>query len=204
MNILSFFIASLIFILMPGTGVIYTISTGITTGRKASVLAALGCIVGIIPHLCLNIALSFLIFQIDNKVLEVIKIVGTLYLLYLGFGMIRSKTELDFKSSQDDLKALAIVRQGFLINLLNPSLTIFFFSFLPQYVTETTKNSFLQYLILSLIFTLLSLIIFIGYAILASSVNKMIEKSQRITCILPKCFGVIFITFAIQLGFSSV
>lgn len=204
MNILSFFIFSLIIILIPGTGVIYTISTGITTGRKASVLAALGCTVGIIPHLCLSIAVSSLIFQINNKVLDIIKIAGVFYLLYLGIGMIISKTELDFKSSESDLKALAIIRQGILINLLNPKLTIFFFSFLPQYVSETTKNSLLQYLILSLIFMLLSLIIFIGYGILACSAKKMIEKSQRATSILPKCFGVIFITFAIQLGFFSV
>ena len=204
MNTLSFFISSLIIVLIPGTGVIYTISTGITKGKKASLFAALGCTAGIIPHLCLSITLSSLILQMGSRIYYIMKIAGALYLLYLGIGMIVSKSKLNLNSSQGDLKALANVRQGILINLLNPKLTIFFFSFLPQYISSSNKNYISQCLMLGLSFMLLTLIVFIGYGILAGSAKKLIEKSPYTTNILQKCFGLIFIFFAIQLGFSSI
>jgi threonine/homoserine/homoserine lactone efflux protein len=204
MNILSFFISSTIIVLLPGTGVIYTISTGLTKGKKASVFAAFGCTAGIIPHLCLSIALSTFILHMGILAFNIIKIVGALYLLYLGIGMIASKSNLNFNHSQDDLKALAIVRQGILINLLNPKLTIFFFSFLPQYISTNNQNYFLQCLILGLAFMLLTLIVFIGYGILAGSAKIFIEKSPHIMSILQKCFGIIFVIFSIQLGVSSI
>lgn len=203
MNIISFFISSLIIVLIPGTGVIYTISTGITKGKKASIFAALGCTAGIIPHLCLSIALSSFILQMGSLAFNIVKIAGALYLLYLGIGMIASKSKLHFEHSQGELNALSIVRQGILINLLNPKLTIFFFSFLPQYISASNKNYFSQCLMLGLTFMLLTLIVFIGYGTLAGSAKKLIEKSPRTTSLLQKCFGLIFVTFAIQLGLSS-
>lgn len=204
MNILSFFISSLIIVLIPGTGVIYTISTGLTKGKKASIFASIGCTAGIIPHLCLSIALSSLILQMGSQAFNIVKIAGALYLLYLGIGMMASKSKLNFEGSPDELKTLSIVQQGILINLLNPKLTIFFFSFLPQYISVSKKNYYSQCLMLGLAFMLLTLIVFIGYGILAGSAKTFIEKSPRTTSILQKCFGLIFIAFAFQLGFSSI
>lgn len=203
MNILSFFISSLIVVLLPGTGVIYTISTGMAKGKKASIFAAIGCTAGIIPHLCLSIALSSLMFQMSSRVFNIVKIAGALYLMYLGIGMIASKSKLNFENSHSNLHALAIVQQGVLINLLNPKLTIFFFSFLPQYIITSDKNYFSQCFLLGLAFMLLTLIVFIGYGTLAGSAKKFIEKSPRMTGILQKSFGLIFVVFAIQLGFST-
>ena len=202
MNILSFFISSLIIVLMPGTGVIYTISTGITKGKQASIFAAVGCTLGIVPHLCLSIVLSSLVMQMSNSVFNIVKIAGTLYLLYLGSKMIIAKSNLSFEDSQENIKVFEIMHQAILINLLNPKLTIFFFFFLPQYISTNNKNYFVQSLMLSFIFMLLTLIVFIGYGTLAGSTKKFIEKSPRAINMLQKCFGLIFIVFAIQLGFS--
>lgn len=204
MNIISFFISSLIIVLLPGTGVIYTVSIGLTKGKKASVIAAFGCTAGIIPHLCLSIALSTFLLQMGNLAFHIVKIAGALYLLYLGIGMIASKSSLNFKHSQGDLSSLTIVRQGILINLLNPKLTIFFFSFLPQYISTSNQSYFLQCLMLGLAFMLLTLVVFIGYGILAGSAKILIEKSPHLTDILQKCFGLIFVIFSIQLGFFSI
>lgn len=204
MNLVSFYISSIVIILMPGTGFIYTISTGMARGKKAGVIAALGCTAGIIPHLYLSIALSSFILQMGNRAFNIVKIVGALYLLYLGIGMIMSKSKLNFEGSKDEIKAFAIAWQGIMINLLNPKLTIFFFSFLPQYITTSNKNYLSQSILLGLIFMLLSLFVFIGYGILAGSAKKLMDKSSRTTSILQKCFGLIFVIFAIQLGFSSI
>ena len=106
MNIVSFFISSLIIILIPGTGVIYTISTGITKGKKASVIAALGCTAGIMPHLCLSISLSSLILQMNSWAFNIVKIAGALYLLYLGIGMIVSKSKTKVRKFKGGNKSL--------------------------------------------------------------------------------------------------
>lgn len=204
MNTLSFFISSLIIVLMPGVGVIYTISTGITKGKRASVLAAIGCTAGIIPHLCLSIALSSVMLQMGNRIFNIVKIAGAFYLLYLGIRMIVAKPNLSFEDSSGNLKAFAIMRQGILINLLNPKLTVFFFSFLPQYVSTADQSYFTQSFMLGFFFMLLTLIVFIGYGILSGNAKELIKTSPRAINILQKCFGLIFVTFAIQLGFSSI
>lgn len=204
MTIIPFLISSIIIVLLPGTGVIYTISIGLTKGKKASVFAAFGCTAGIIPHLCLSIALSSFILQMGNFVFNIVKIAGALYLLYLGIGMVVSKSNLNLDNSKAESNALAIMRQGILINLLNPKLTVFFFSFLPQYISASNQNYFLQCIILGLAFMLLTLIVFIAYGTLAGSAKILIEKSPHITNMLQKCFGILFVIFSIQLGFSSI
>jgi threonine/homoserine/homoserine lactone efflux protein len=204
MNIISFFISSLIIVLLPGSGVIYTISTGITKGKKASIFAALGCTSGIIPHLCFSIVLSSLMLQMGSRIFNLVKVLGALYLLYLGIGMIASKSKVTFENTQGYLNAFATARQGLLINLLNPQLTIFFFSLFPQYISANNKDYLSQCIMLGLTFMLLTLIVFIVYGALAGSAKKFIEKSPHTTNILQKCFGIIFVILSFQLGFSSI
>ncbi len=99
MNTYTFIITSLVIILLPGIGVTYTISTGITKGRKESIIAALGCTAGIIPHLIVSIGLSSLLIKINENAFNLVKVVGALYLLYLGIEMILSKSKLDFNNN---------------------------------------------------------------------------------------------------------
>lgn len=94
MNTYNFLITSLIIILIPGTGIAYTVSEGVSRGLRASFLAAFGCTMGIIPHLCLSIMLSSLLLNMNTKVFFIMKLFGSIYLLYLGIGMIFSKTEV--------------------------------------------------------------------------------------------------------------
>lgn len=113
MNIVSFIISSVIIIVIPGTGVIYTISTGLTKGKKASLYAAFGCTLGIVPHLVISLVLSALILNLGSTVFNIVKIAGALYLLYLGVGLIISKTKLDIKGSETDLKPLRLQGRRF-------------------------------------------------------------------------------------------
>lgn len=126
MNTISFFITSFIIILIPGTGVTYTISTGITKGKKDSIFAALGCTLGIGPHLCLSIALSSFLMNMSHNAFFIIKIIGAIYLLYLGIGMIKSKTNFELENNKLGNNAGKLIRRGIFINLLNPKLTLFF------------------------------------------------------------------------------
>jgi threonine/homoserine/homoserine lactone efflux protein len=204
MNTFSFLITSFIIILIPGTGVTYTISTGITKGKRASIFAALGCTMGIIPHLCISIALSSFLMNMNNKAFLILKLIGAIYLLYLGIGMIRSKTSFELANSNSEEKASTIIRSGILINLLNPKLTLFFFSFLPQYAKSTSYNYMTECLLYGFAFMILTLLVFIGYGLLAGITNKFFINSPKRISLLQKIFGIIFIVFAIQLAFSSI
>lgn len=202
MNTYTFFITSFIIILIPGTGVIYTISVGISKGKKASILAAFGCTAGIIPHLCISIALSSLLVKMSSSAFTIMKLLGALYLLYLGAGMMLSKTKLKLENAKLENNPVPIVWRGILINLLNPKLTLFFFSFLPQYVNSNGKNYVIESLTYGLAFMILTLIVFMGYGILAGTAKKLIISSPKRINLLQKFFGIIFVVFAVQLALS--
>ncbi len=204
MNTYTFLITSLIIILIPGTGVIYTISLGMTEGRRKSIYAALGCTAGIIPHLCISIALSSLLMQLNSTVFTVMKYLGAFYLIYLGLGMMISNKTVQFSEMKTESHARAIIKRGILINLLNPKLTLFFFSFLPQYVSSDSTHYVAKSFILGVIFMVLTLIVFIGYGLLAGSARTWLCQSSMRMSILQKCFGIIFIVLAVQLAFDCI
>lgn len=200
MDTYTFVITSLIIILIPGTGVIYTVSLGMTEGRKKSIFAALGCTAGIFPHLCISTALSSLLMQMSDKVFSVMNYIGVLYLIYLGIGMIFSKGNIQFSEMRAESHASAILMRGILINLLNPKLTLFFFSFLPQYVSSDSTNYMVKSSLLGILFMVLTFIVFVGYGFLAGTAKRWLCQSPRRMSFLQKCFGTTFIAFAIQLA----
>lgn len=202
MNTFSFLITSFIIILIPGMGVIYTISTGITKGKRASIFAALGCTMGIIPHLCVSIALSSFLMKMNNKAFLFLKLIGAIYLLYLGIGMIISIPNFELANSKSEDKVSTIIRSGILINLLNPKLTLFFFSFLPQYAKSAINNYMAECLLYGFAFMILTLLVFIGYGLLAGITNKFFTNCPERISLLQKIFGIIFIVFAHQLAFN--
>jgi threonine/homoserine/homoserine lactone efflux protein len=204
MNAVSFFLSSLIIILMPGTGVVYTVSNGISGGRRAGFFAALGCTLGIVPHLCLSIALSSLMLRLSSRVFDVIKLAGAVYLLYLGIGMLRNGGSQTVGETQERGRVLEVVRRGVLINLLNPKLTVFFFAFLPQYVSSGGNGYVLRSFLLGLAFMGMTLLVFTLYAMLAGSAKRLIESTPKRMSVLQRCFGVLFVLFALKLGLSSL
>ena len=133
MNI-EFLLTSLIVILVPGTGVIYTVSAGLTQNRKAAMVAAIGCTLGIVPHLLAGIIGISALMHTSALIFRLIRYAGVAYLTYMGIGMLRSQGGLKLQENVDEINAFAIIRRGILINLLNPKLTIFFLSFLPQFI----------------------------------------------------------------------
>lgn len=204
MNTWTFVITSLIIVLIPGTGVIYTISTGIANGKKAGALAAIGCTAGIIPHLCASIALSSLLMKMSARAFCGMKLAGTVYLLYLGVKMLLSRENLTVNNNQKKEKAAAIILRGIFLNLLNPKLTLFFFSFLPQYVSTEIQNYTAEALKYGFAFMFLTLIVFIGYGVLAGLVSTLIKNYPKRLLRIQQLFGLTFIAFAIQLSVSSL
>lgn len=199
MNSLYFIITSFIIIIIPGTGVIYTISTGITQGRKSSFYAATGCTLGIIPHLCLSIFLSSFLYKMSTTTFSILKIIGAVYLIYLGICLFISKPILDLPDKSCEKRPFKILQRAILINLLNPKLSLFFFAFLPQYISETNDSYLLQSCLYGFSFMLLTWFVFIAYGIFASTLKVHINKSIKKQVLLQRIFGLIFIIFAVQL-----
>ena len=199
----SLLITSFIIILMPGTGVVYTISAGIMNGRHKSVVAAFGCTLGIVPHLCVSIVLTSMLMQMNNTVFMIMRYVGAVYLIYMGVGMIVSKDRIQFEEETETVGALSIIRRGILINLLNPKLTLFFFSFLPQYVRETEGQFVLQSAVLGIAFMIMTFVVFAIYGLLAGTARRWISRSEKRISVLQKIFGTVFIGFALKLALEN-
>ncbi len=199
----EFLITSLVVVLIPGTGVIYTISNGLFLGWRASIAAAFGCTAGIIPHLSASILGLSAILHMSALVFQVIKFAGAAYLLYLSWGMWRETGSLRFDSSLTKIGLWQIVRRGFLINILNPKLSIFFLAFLPLFVNQNASSPTLNMVLLSLMFMAMTLVVFILYGISANGVRRYVVNSPRVIIWLQRTFAATFATLGIKLAMTD-
>ena len=199
----EFLLASIVVVLVPGTGVIYTITTGLTMKSKASLLAALGCTLGIVPHILASVlGLSWLL-NMSAQVFSILKFAGAAYLLYLAWQMWREAGTLKLNQDAEESSALKIIGKAIAINLLNPKLTVFFFSFLPLFISEDTSAPAVEMLTLSAVFMGLTFIVFALYGVLASWVSEALLNSAKTVKRVQQTFALILAGFAIKLAVSE-
>jgi threonine/homoserine/homoserine lactone efflux protein len=199
----EFLLTSLVVVVVPGTGVIYTVSTGLAHRWRASILAAVGCTMGIIPHLTASILGLSTILHMSAQAFQAIKFVGALYLLYLAWSMWRESGTFNFDKSNPKKGGFQIVVKGILINILNPKLTIFFFAFLPLFVSPNSVSVTHELIALSAIFMGMTLVIFIIYGILASAISAYLMKSSKMIKGLQRFFAVVFAVMAVRLALTE-
>ena len=197
---IEFFITSLVVVLIPGTGVIYTVSTGLFLGWRASIVAALGCTFGIIPHLTASILGLSAILHTSALAFQVVKYAGVAYLLYMAWSMWRETGALSLESSSTSKSMLQIAIRGFLINILNPKLSIFFLAFLPLFVSPETATPIIQMIFLGVLFMALTLVVFVLYGLSANGVRKYIYNSQRLITWLQRSFAATFAALGVKLA----
>jgi threonine/homoserine/homoserine lactone efflux protein len=199
----EFFVTSLVVVLIPGTGVIYTVTTGLFLGWRASIAAAFGCTAGIIPHLTASILGLSAILHMSALAFQTIKYAGALYLLYLAWSMWRETGALKFNSPSSEKGLWQIATRGFLINILNPKLSIFFLAFLPLFVSPNASSPMFQMFILSAVFMAMTLGIFILYGLSAHSVRKYIVNSPNVIVWLQRSFAGIFAFLGVKLALTE-
>jgi threonine/homoserine/homoserine lactone efflux protein len=199
----EFLLTSLVVILVPGTGVIYTVSTGLAQRWKASLAAALGCTAGILPHVTASILGLSAILHMSAQTFQVIKFAGTLYLLYLAWSMWQDTGSFKFDLSAPKMDAFQIIVKGILINILNPKLTIFFFSFLPLFVSPDAVSPTQQMIALSAVFMGMTFIIFALYGISASGISARLINSPRAIRRIQRSFALVFAGLAAKLALSE-
>ena len=196
----EFLITSLIIVLLPGTGVLYTVSTGLMRGWLASVFAAFGCTLGIIPHLAASIMGLAAILHASALAFQALKIVGVAYLLYLAWGMWKESDQLELDGDYQQQPYGQIALKAFLINILNPKLSIFFLAFLPQFVPHDTASPVLDMALLGAVFMIMTLVIFILYGLFAHRIRIYISNSPNIMRMIQRTFAGIFAMLGLKLA----
>lgn len=200
---LEFFITSLIVVLIPGTGVIFTVSTGIIQGRKASVFAALGCTAGIVPHLLATVLGLAAVLHTSAVAFQALKFAGVAYLFYIAYSTWRDKAAFAIDSNSPAGSALALMTRAFLLNILNPKLTIFFLAFLPQFVEPAAASPLAQLMLLSGVFMAMTFAVFVVYGYLAHSFRKAVIESPRVQAWLRRGFAAAFVGLGVNLAASE-
>ncbi|WP_226645969.1 LysE family translocator [Microbulbifer variabilis] len=199
----EFLITSLIVALIPGTGVLYTVATGLFVGKRASLFAALGCTLGIIPALLASAFGLAAIFHTSILAFQVIKYAGSAYLLYLAWQMWKSSTLLSANEQKTNKKITDIVLKGFLLNILNPKLSIFFLAFLPQFIPATANGALTYMLILGAVFMLMTFVVFIVYGLMSGLFSEFIISSKKASNNIQKGFASCFAALGLKLAFSE-
>ncbi len=201
---IEFLITSLVIILIPGTGVLYTVATGLFKGKQASLFAALGCTFGIIPALLASALGLAAVFHASALAFQIVKYLGVAYLLYLAWQMWKSSSPLSIDKKNINSSYLEIVVKGFLLNILNPKLSIFFLAFIPQFIPSSEENVLFHMLILGGVFMLMTFAVFVVYGFLAGSFSQFIVNSKRATIVIQKLFAASFAGLGLKLAFSFI
>ena len=204
---LEFLITSLVIVLIPGTGVVFTISAGIAQGRRASVYAAIGCTAGIVPHLLATVLGLAAVMHTSALAFAALKYAGVAYLLYLALMTWRDKTAFVIEPGSSPKSAKSLMINAVLLNILNPKLTIFFLAFLPQFVEpagELSRPSPLtQMLVLSAVFMAMTFFVFVAYGFLAHAFRLAVIESPRVQAWLRRSFASAFAALGANLALSE-
>ncbi|MBP8276974.1 MAG: LysE family translocator [Propionivibrio sp.] len=198
----EFLITSLIVVLIPGTGVLFTVSAGLFLGRRASLYAALGCTLGILPHLLASIAGLAALLHVSALAFHLLKLAGAAYMLYLAWATWRERGSLSL-DTPGETGAGRIILRAVLMNVLNPKLTIFFLAYLPQFIVADAGTPLVQMLGFSAVFMAMTLAVFVVYGLLAHAAQRAILGSPRVLNWMQKGFAAVFASLGINLALSD-
>lgn len=199
----EFLITTLIVVVSPGAGALYTIATGLGRGGRASLWAAFFCTLGIVPHMLAAITGLAAILHASALAFEIIKYLGVAYLLYMAWATLRESGALAVNANAEpkSLKDMAV--EVILINLLNPKLSIFFFAFLPQFVPADAPDAVPQMLQLSLVFMLMTFVVFALYGLFAAAIRGQVISRPAVLTWMRRTFAAAFVALGAKLALTS-
>ncbi len=199
----AFLITSLIVVASPGTGVLYTLAAGLSRGRRASIVAAFGCTLGIVPHMAAAILGLAALLHTSAVAFQAFKYAGVAYLLYMAWNALQERGALRIERQVGVRSALQVSIHAILINILNPKLSIFFFAFLPQFVPSSEAHPLPHMLELSLIFMLLTFVVFVGYGLFAAAIREHVISRPRILTWMRRSFAAAFVALGVRLALAD-
>ena len=200
---IEFLITSLIVIVSPGTGVLYTLAAGLSRGSRASVVAAFGCTLGIVPHMAAAILGLAALLHTSALAFQAFKWLGVAYLLYMAWSALRERGALRVEQTLGARSALKVTIEGILINILNPKLSIFFFAFLPQFVAADEAHPLAHMAWLSVVFMALTFIVFVGYGLFAAAIREHVISRPRVLTWMRRTFAAAFVALGAKLALAE-
>lgn len=199
----EYLITTLIIAASPGTGVLVTLAAGLARGPKAAIIAALGCTLGIIPHMLAAISGLAALLHTSAMAFQIIKYAGVAYLLYMAWATFRDQDALSVRADTVKRSNMAVIRSAILVNLLNPKLSIFFLAFLPQFVPAQSPYAVLEMINLSLVFMLVTFVVFVIYGVFAASVRDAVAQRPVIVTALRRIFAGAFVALGARLALTE-
>jgi threonine/homoserine/homoserine lactone efflux protein len=200
---IDFLITSLIVVVSPGTGVLYTLAAGLSRGPRASVVAAFGCTLGIVPHMAAAVMGLAALLHASALAFQILKYLGVAYLLYMAWSTLREQGALKVNREVGARSDMHVITTAILINILNPKLSIFFFAFLPQFVSAGEPHPLARMLELSAVFMLLTFAVFVAYGMFAAAVRRhVISRPQALTW-LRRAFAGAFAALGARLALTE-
>jgi len=198
----AFLLTTLVVVATPGAGALFTIGAGLGRGRRASLVAAVGCTIGIVPHLVAAATGLAALMHASALAFQGLKYAGVAYLLFLAWTTLRAKGALGVDAAEPS-SAWRTIRQAVLLNLLNPKLTIFFVAFLPQFVHPDEPNALWHMLGLSAVFMLVTLVVFAGYGVFAAAMRTRVLARPRVLAWLRRSFAGSYVLLAGRLAVTD-
>ncbi len=199
----EFLITSLVVILLPGTGVLYTLALGLGGGFRAGLLAALGCTLGIVPHILASVAGLAALLHASALAFATLRYLGVAYLLYIAGSLLRQGEALDSGPAQPAGRAVSILRKGVLTNILNPKLSLFFLAFLPQFVPAQAPGATVRMLILGGVFMALTFLVFVLYAALAAGLRRQVLGRPKVMLWTQRSFAAALGLMGLRLALAD-
>lgn len=202
--LLSFILATSALAISPGPDNIYVLMQSLVNGKKYGIATVCGLITGCLVHTTLVAFGVSAIIKQNDSLFFIIKLFGALYLLYLAFNVYKSDAELSLNSNNIPKKSTTqLFKQGFIMNVLNPKVSIFFLAFFPGFLFSNTLNTITQFYVLGFIFMIVSFIIFSIIAVLSGLISEYIKKHKNVGFILKWLQIIVFVGIAIFILLSE-
>lgn len=199
----EFLLTSLIIVASPGTGVLVTLAAGLSRGTRASIVAAFGCTLGIVPHMVAAITGLAAVLHASAVAFEAVRYAGVAYLLYMAWMTLRENGALKIEADETPRSDREVIVSAILVNLLNPKLSIFFFAFLPQFVGAGTASALPQMLELSLTFMAMTFVVFVVYGVFAAAVRSRVLSRPAIVTWMRRTFAAAFVALGVKLALTE-
>lgn len=199
----EFLLTSLVVVLLPGTGVIYTLAVGLGRGFKASIAAAFGCTLGIIPAAAASIIGLAALLHTSALAFQVIKLLGVAYLFYMAWKVLKDDAVLEVSENKERVGYIRIATSGTLLNVLNPKLSLFFLAFLPQFISPTATNATASLVGLTIVFMVMTFLVFVVYGAFAAYARDYVIHRPSVMKWIKRSFAGTFGFLGARLAVSN-
>ncbi len=197
---IEFLITSLVVVISPGPGALLTVAAGLSGGARAAAVTALGCTLGIVPHLLAAVTGLAALLHASATAFDVLRYAGVAYLLYMGWATWRSPAALEVRADAPARSTGGRIAEAMLVNLLNPKLSLFFLTFLPQFIAPGEAQPAERMAQLSLVFMAMTLVVFLGYGVFAARFRDQVLQRPSVLVWLRRSFAAAFVALGGKLA----